>query len=144
MIILASEDIGIADPIALTIAISTQQAVHFVGFPEGAIPLAEAAVYLATAPKSNSSYNALKKATKDAQAQFYPVPLHLRNANSRLSRELGYGKDYKYPHNEPNHFIKKSNLPDSLQNQQYYYPSNEGYEKKISERIRQWWGIRPS
>ena len=144
MIILASEDIGIADPIALTIAISTQQAVHFVGFPEGAIPLAEAAVYLATAPKSNSSYNALKKATKDAQAQYYPVPLHLRNATSRLSRELGYGKDYKYPHNEHNHFIKKSNLPDSLQNQQYYYPSNEGYEKKISERIRQWWGIRPS
>ena len=141
MIILASEDIGVADPIALNIAVSAQQAVHFVGFPEGAIPLAEAAVYLATAPKSNSTYSALNKASKDAKEGFYSVPLHLRNAHSQLSKELGYGKDYRYPHNDPSHFIKSSNLPDPLKDQRYYYPSNQGYEKKIAERIRKWWGV---
>lgn len=141
MIILAAEDIGIADPIALNIAVSAQQAVHFIGFPEGTIPLAEAALYLATAPKSNSTYSALNKASKDAKAGFYSVPLHLRNAHSQLSKELGYGKDNRYPHNDPSHFIKSSNLPDPLKDQRYYYPSNQGYEKKIAERIRIWWGI---
>ncbi len=141
MIILAAEDIGIADPIALNIAVSAQQAVHFVGLPEGAIPLAEAAVYLATAPKSNSAYSALNKASKDAKGGIYQVPLHLRNAHSQLSKDLGYGKDYRYPHNEASHFIKSNNLPIPLQNQRYYYPSNQGYEKKVAERLRQWWGI---
>lgn len=142
MIILAAEDIGIADPIALSITVSAQQAVHFVGLPEGAIPLAEAAVYLATAPKSNSAYIALNKASKDARGKAYPVPLHLRNATTRLSKDLGYGKGYKYSHDHPNHFARMSNLPSPLQGKQYYYPSDQGYERKVAERIRIWWGKR--
>ncbi|PKB65885.1 MAG: AAA family ATPase [SAR202 cluster bacterium Io17-Chloro-G3] len=143
MVILAAEDIGMADPYALTIAVAAQQAIHFIGMPEGRIPLAEATVYLATAPKSNSTYAALSKAIEDIRnGSNEPVPLHLRNAQTRLMREMGYGHDYKYAHNYPEHFARQSNLPENIKNRSYYQPSCQGYEHEISERITKWWGKR--
>ena len=143
MVILASEDIGMADPNALPIAIAAQQAVHFIGMPEGAIPMAEATVYLATAPKSNSAYAALNQAREDARhSRNEPVPLHLRNAVTPLMRESGYGRDYKHAHSYPDHFAGQQNLPDSLKERVYYKPSDQGYEKEVAERISQWWGER--
>ena len=143
IVILAAEDIGMADPNALPIAVAAQQAVHFIGMPEGAIPMAEATVYLATAPKSNSAYAALNQARKDARhSRNEPVPLHLRNAVTPLMREAGYGRDYKYAHSHPDHFAGQRNLPDSLKERVYYEPSDQGYEKEVAERISRWWGER--
>lgn len=143
MVILSAEDIGMADPYALTIAVAAQQAVHFIGMPEGRIPLAEATVYLATAPKSNSTYIALCKAIEDIRNGINaPVPLHLRNAHTHLAREMGYGRDYKYDHNYPEHFAGQSNLPDNIKDRSYYQPSGQGYEHEIAERITKWWGER--
>jgi putative ATPase len=141
MVILAAEDIGMADPYALTIAVAAQQAVHFIGMPEGRIPLAEATVYLATAPKSNSTYIALSKAIEDIRnGSDEPVPFHLRNAQTRLMQDMGYGRDYKYAHNYPEHFAGQSNLPDKIKDRSYYQPSDQGYEHEISERITRLWG----
>ena len=141
IVILAAEDIGLADPQALSIAVATQQAVHFIGMPEGRIPLAEATVYLATAPKSNSAYAALNQATEDVQqSRNQPVPLHLRNAVTTLMKDLGYGADYRYPHNYPQHFAAQSNLPDNLKNRIYYHPSDQGYEEQLAKRMKRWWG----
>ncbi|MBI2164937.1 MAG: replication-associated recombination protein A [Chloroflexi bacterium] len=143
IVILAAEDIGMADPLALPVAVAAQQAVHFVGMPEGAIPLAEATVYLATAPKSNSAYAALGRAREDVKnTRNDPVPLHLRNPVTRLMKEMGYGKGYKYAHDYPGHFAAMDNLPEKLKGRHYYEPSDQGYEKDVSERIRQWWGER--
>ncbi|MBI2935300.1 MAG: replication-associated recombination protein A [Chloroflexi bacterium] len=143
LVILAAEDIGMADPMALPIAVAAQQAVHFVGLPEGAIPLAEATVYLATAPKSNSAYKALSKAREDVQkTRNDPVPLHLRNPVTPLMKGMGYGKGYQYAHNFPGHFTPMQNLPERLKGHVYYEPSDQGYEKQVAERIRQWWGER--
>ena len=141
LVILAAEDIGMADPQALTVAVAAQQAVHFIGMPEGAIPLAEATVYLATAPKSNAAYMALNKAREDIKhSRNDPVPLHLRNPVTGLMKDMDYGKDYKYAHNAPGHFAGQRNLPDNLKGRVYYNPSDQGYEKEVAERIRRWWG----
>jgi putative ATPase len=141
LIVLAAEDIGMADPQALPIAVAAQQAVHFIGMPEGAIPLAEATVYLATAPKSNTAYMALNKAREDVRrTRNDPVPLHLRNAVTSLMQEMGYGKEYKYAHDYPDHFVAMDNLPESLKGHRYYQPSDQGYEKEVARRLREWWG----
>ena len=143
MVILAAEDVGMADPQALPVAVATQQAVHFIGMPEGAIPLAEATVYLATAPKSNSAYAALNQAMKDVkQSRNEPVPLHLRNPVTSLMKEMGYGHDYHYAHSYPEHFSGQRNLPENLKDRVYYEPSGQGYEQEVAERIRRWWGER--
>jgi putative ATPase len=137
----ASEDVGVADPQALMIAVAAQQAVHFVGLPEGNLALAEAVVYLAAAPKSNSLYQAYSRVQKDIQqGRNEPVPLHLRNPVTGLMRQTGYGRGYKYAHDYPDHFVKQQNLPSSLQGKRYYIPTEEGYEKEIADRLKKWWG----
>ena len=136
----ASEDVGVADPQALVIAVAAQQAVHFVGLPEGSLALAQAVVYLATAPKSNSLYQAYSRVQQDIQhGRNEPVPLHLRNPVTDLMRKSGYGKGYKYAHDYPGHFVRQQNLPPSLQGKRYYAPSDQGYEKEIAARLKQWW-----
>jgi putative ATPase len=141
LVILASEDIGLADPQALALAVATQQAVHFLGMPEGRIPLAEATVYLAAAPKSNSAYRAIDRALEDVRQQPNdPVPLHLRNAVTGLMKGSGYGQDYRYAHDHPGHFVEQEYLPPALQNRRYYLPGKEGAEKTIVDRLRHWWG----
>ena len=136
----ASEDVGMADPQALVIAIAAQQAVHFLGMPEGNLALAEAAVYLATSTKSNSLYQAYSRVQEEvSQSSSEPVPLHLRNPVTPLMKEAGYGKGYKYAHDYPGHFVMQQNLPDSLQGKHYYTPSDQGYEKKIIDRLKSWW-----
>ena len=146
LVILAAEDIGLADPQALTVAVAAQQAAHFIGMPEGRIPLAEATVYLATAPKSNSAYAALNEAMADVRRlPNDPVPLHLRNAVTSLMQQMGYGRDYKYSHDYESHFAPQEYLPPELQGRRYYHPGTEGAEKEIADRLRRWWGYgRPS
>jgi len=137
----ASEDVGMADPLALMVAVASQQAVHFVGLPEGNLALAEAVVYLATAPKSNSLYQAYSRVQQDIQnGRNEPVPPHLRNPVTKLMRDTGYGNGYKYAHDYPDHFVKQRNLPPSLQGKHYYVPGDQGYEKKVADRLRKWWG----
>jgi putative ATPase len=137
----ASEDVGVADPQALVIAVVAQQAVHFVGLPEGNLALAEAVVYLAAAPKSNSLYQAYSRVQEDIkQGRNEPVPLHLRNPVTDLMRRMGHGQGYKYAHDYPDHFVKQQNLPPSLQGKRYYVPTEQGYEKEIADRLKKWWG----
>ena len=139
LVILASEDIGMADPHGLVVAVAAQQAVHFIGLPEGRIPLAEATVYLATAPKSNKSYMALNEAMRDVQhTRNEPVPLHLRNAVTGLMKDMGYGAGYKYAHDYEGAYTPTQNLPASLTNRRYYRPGNQGYEARVQERMRRW------
>jgi putative ATPase len=134
LVILASEDVGLADPQALQVAIAAQQAVHFIGMPEGFFPLAEATIYLATAPKSNSVGNAYGRALQDAQMTLAePVPLHLRNAPTPLMRDMSHGRDYQYDHAFPGHYSGQQHLPDSLRGRQYYAPGDLGYEVRIRE-----------
>ena len=141
LVILAAEDVGLADPQALPVAVAAQQAVHFIGMPEGRIPLAQATVYLATAPKSNAAYQAISKAIEDVQTtRNDPVPMHLRNAETGLMRGMGYGKGYKYSHDYEGHFAPMRNLPERLEGRRYYTPTDQGYEKEIAARLRQWWG----
>ena len=145
LVILAAEDVGLADPNALTVAVSAQQAVHLVGMPEGRIPLSEATVYLASAPKSNRAYAAINEAMKDAELGMNePVPLHLRNAVTGLMKDSDYGKGYKYTHDYDNAFTPTQNLPENLRGRRYYQPSDRGYEAEVSERIERWWGDRKS
>ncbi len=140
IVILASEDIGLADPQALSIAVAAQQAAHFIGLPEAVLPLAEATIYLATAPKSNSTYAAYNKAKEDvAGTRDDPVPMHLRNASTSLMRGLGYGKDYKYAHDYAGHIVEQQFLPDNLKGKRYFEPGAEGHEKSIKERLEQWY-----
>jgi putative ATPase len=139
MVIFAAEDIGNADPAALQVAVAAKDAFHFIGLPEGRIPLAQAVTYLATAPKSNASYLAMLAATQDVEEHgALPVPLHLRNAPTRLMKKLGYGKDYQYAHNFPDHVVDQQHLPDELKTHKYYVPSDSGYEKQIKERLEFW------
>ena len=139
MIIFASEDIGNADPQALQVAVAAKDAVHFVGLPEGRIPLAQAVTYLATAPKSNASYKAMLAAAADVQEQgTLPVPLHLRNAPTPLMEKMGYGKNYKYAHNFPDHIVEQEHLPKELKDRKYYSPSESGYESQIKQRLQYW------
>ena len=141
LVILAAEDIGLAEPEALAVAVAAQQAVHFLGMPEGRIPLAEATVYLATAPKSNTAYLALERALEDVRKlPNEPVPLHLRNAITGLMKDMGYGKGYRYAHEHPGHFVEQEYLPPSLKGRRYYQPSAEGKEGLIQERLKKWWG----
>ncbi len=140
MVRFASEDIGMADPQALVVAMAAQQAVHFIGMPEGNLALVEAAVYLATAPKSNSLYAAYTKVQEDIKkGASESVPLHLRNPVTPLMKEMGYGKDYKYAHDYPGHVVDQQHLPDSMKEKRYYTPGVLGYEKQILERLKEWW-----
>lgn len=135
----ASEDVGMADPQALVVAMAAQQAVHFIGLPEGNLSLAQAVVYLATAPKSNSLYTAYSKVQQDVEhTRADPVPLHLRNPVTGLMKTLGYGKDYKYAHNYDGHYVEQQNLPDSLKNKVYYEPSDQGFEQEVAMRLKRW------
>ena len=137
MVIFASEDIGNADPRALQVAVAVQQAVHFVGLPEGRINLAQAVTYLATAPKSNASYIGIDEALAEVRKSgALPVPLHIRNAPTRLMKDLGYGKDYRYAHNYDEGYVSQQYLPDRLQGRRFYRPAGRGYEKMIEERQR--------
>ena len=145
LVILAAEDIGLADPAALSIAVAAQQAVHFIGMPEGRIPLAEATVYLATCPKSNSAYAALDQAIADVRnTSNAPVPLHLRNAVTGLMRKEGYGKGYKYAHDYDDHYVEQEFLPSSLKGRRYYRPSGQGAEQEIERRLARWRNRRKS
>jgi putative ATPase len=139
MVIFAAEDIGNADPQALQVAVAAKDAFHFVGLPEGKIPLAQAVTYLATAPKSNASFKAMLAAENDVQAHgALPVPLHLRNAPTPLMEKLGYGKNYKYPHDYPNQMVDQQYLPEKLQGRKYYSPAESGHEKEIKQRMTRW------
>jgi putative ATPase len=139
----ASEDVGMADPQALVVAMAAQQAVHFIGLPEGNLALAEAAVYLATAPKSNSLYTAYSRVQEEIKQGYgEPVPLHLRNPVTPLMKGMGYGKGYKYAHDYPGHFVEQQNLPGSLQGKRFYLPSDQGFEKQINARLKSWREVR--
>jgi putative ATPase len=139
MVRFASEDIGNADPQALTVAMHAMEAFKFLGHPEGELALAQAALYLATAPKSNSIYAAYGRVQQVVRnAGSLPVPLHIRNAPTRLMKELGYGKDYKYAHHYQDAFVAQDYLPEKLHGQVFYTPSGRGYEKIVKERLDKW------
>jgi putative ATPase len=134
----ASEDIGLADPQALVVAMAAQQAVHFIGIPEGNLALAEAAVYMATAPKSNTLYTGYGKVQEEIRhGSNEPVPLHLRNAVTGLMKNLGYGKGYKYAHNFEGHHVDQKHLPDSMKGKTFYTPGELGYERQIAARLKE-------
>ncbi len=136
----ASEDVGMADPQALVVAMAAQQAVHFIGMPEGNLALAQAVVYLATAPKSNSLYQAYSRVQEEIKkGSSESVPLHLRNPVTPLMKKMGYGKGYKYAHNYPGHIVEQQNLPAALQGKRFYTPSDQGYEKQVTARLKAWW-----
>jgi len=135
----ASEDIGNADPQALTVAVAAKDAVHFIGMPEGNTALAQAAIYLATAPKSNAVYEAYSQAAEDAHKDIaQPVPLHLRNAPTKLMKDLEYGKGYKYAHTEADAIADMSCLPSALEGRKYYEPTERGFEQEIRKRLSAW------
>ncbi len=144
LIILASEDIGNADPNGLTLATSGFQAVHMIGMPEASLILAQVTTYLASAPKSNASYKAIKAATQAVKESGTPtVPLHLRNAPTDLMKDMDYGKDYQYPHSYPNHFVDANYFPNG-ETQTFYQPSNQGQEEWIQNRLKFLWEDRYS
>lgn len=143
LVISAAEDIGLANPNALLLANAAFDAVTKIGWPEGRIPLAEATVYLATSPKSNSAYLAIDEALAEVRKSGNaPVPLHLRNAPTALMKEQGYGVNYIYPHDFPNHFAPQQYLPDALQHLRFWYPADNGAEQKTAERQAVLWGRR--
>jgi putative ATPase len=140
---MASEDIGLADPAALGIAVAAMQAADFVGVPEGNLALAQAAVYLALAPKSNALYTGYDEAQKDLQnTAAEPVPLHLRNAATGLMRHEGYGRGYEYAHDVPDKVAAMECLPPSLADRRYYQPGEEGFEQRLRERMDEIRGIK--
>ena len=133
LILSASEDVGLADPHALTMAVSCQQAVEFVGMPEGYIPLSETVVYLALAPKSNSAYAAYHNVTREIKNNgMQPVPLHLRNAVTKMQKQWGYGKDYQYPHNFPGAWVDQDYLPETVLARRYYQAKDQGEEPRLN------------
>jgi putative ATPase len=143
MVRFASEDVGNADPRALTVAISAMQAFQFIGLPEGELALAQAAVYLATASKSNALYTGYGRIKETiSRTGTLPVPLHIRNAPTRLMKELGYGKGYLYAHNFEDAYVPQDFLPEKLKGETYYHPTDRGYEKIIRERMEQWRKLR--
>jgi len=136
---MAIEDVGLADPRALTIANAAKEVFHFLGSPEGELALAEAAVYLATAPKSNRVYAAFGEATQAAKAHpTEPVPLHLRGAPTPLMKDLGYGEGYQYAHDHEGAYVPQEYFPEALRGSRWYAPSEFGYEKTVKERM-EWW-----
>jgi len=143
MVILAAEDVGLANPNALLLAQSTFDAVHQIGHPEARIILSECAIYLATSPKSNSAYAAIDAALRRVELSGnLPVPLPIRNAPTQLMKELGYGQDYKYAHSYEGNFTEQEYLPEKIRNERFYFPQNNPSELKILERLRNWWGTR--
>jgi putative ATPase len=135
----ASEDVGNADPQALSIAVAAKEAVHFIGQPEGELALAQAVVYLSLAPKSNAVYTAYLAVQKDVREKTSePVPKHIRNAPTELMKNLGYGKSYKYAHDFPDGFVPQDYLPENLRNKRYYSPTERGFEKEMKRRLEGW------
>ena len=133
---MAAEDIGLADPMALQVAVSAQQAAHFLGMPEAALPLTEAAVYLAAAPKSNAVVAAITAAMAEAQTGVqHQVPPHLRNAPTGLAKAMGHGDGYVYAHDTNTGVAAMPCLPPALQNMQFFVPGDRGFEKKVAERM---------
>ena len=143
MVIFASEDVGNADPQALSVAVAAKEAVHFVGLPEAVLNLSQAAAYLACAPKSNASYLAYGRA-REAVVEHgaLPTPLNLRNAPTELMRGLGYGRDYQYPHDSPEGFVPEEYLPEEIAGSVFYEPVDRGYESRIRERLARWRSIK--
>lgn len=145
LVISASEDIGLANPNALLLANAAFDAVMKIGWPEGRIPLAEATVYLATSPKSNSAYEGINKALEIVRSTGnLPVPLHLRNAPTKLMKQLGYGKDYKYAHAYTGNFVNQQFLPDEMKDVRIWHPQENAQEIKLKERLQGLWGDRYS
>lgn len=139
----ASEDVGNADPQALVVAMAARDALHFIGLPEGNTALAQSAIYLATAPKSNAIYTAYGAAADAAtQDVAEPVPLHLRNAPTRLMKALDYGKGYHYAHDEPDAVTSMDCLPDRLQGREFYTPTERGFEKELKRRLDAWKALK--
>ncbi|RJQ56389.1 MAG: replication-associated recombination protein A [Desulfobacteraceae bacterium] len=143
MVRFASEDVGNADPQALGISLDAMEAFRFLGHPEGELALAQAAVYLATAPKSNrvyAAFQAIDQAVKDSGS--LPVPMHIRNAPTRLMKELGYGRGYRYAHDYKDAYVHQTYLPERLKDQRFYFPSDRGYEKAVKDRLERWYRLR--
>ena len=140
LIILASEDIGNASPNALVLAEAAFSAIHKIGMPEARIILAQCVTYLASQPKSNASYMGIESALESVRKNpLAAVPKHLRNAPTKLMKEIGYGKDYKYAHDFENHFVEENYLPDELKNKQFYFPTENGQEKKLKDWLKFLW-----
>ncbi|MCX6229733.1 MAG: replication-associated recombination protein A [Bacteroidia bacterium] len=143
LLILSSEDIGLANPNALLIAQSTFDAVHKIGMPESRIILSECTIYLATSPKSNSAYLAIDAALDEVRTSGHlPIPLHLRNAPTKLMKDIGYGKEYKYAHSYEGNFVEQEFLPKKISKKRFYTPQNNSTELKILERLQTWWKTR--
>ena len=141
LIIHAAEDVGNADPQALVVAVAAAQAVEHVGLPEGRIPLAQATLYIATAPKSNAAYKAIGAALDAVRSERWePVPIHLRDASYPGAKRLGHGEGYLYPHDFPGHYVQQTYLPANLEGRRFYEPSDQGYEVTVRERLRRWRG----
>jgi putative ATPase len=139
MVRFASEDIGNADPYALRMAMAAMESFRFLGLPEGELALAQAVVYLATAPKSNSIYVAYGRVREIIRKTgSLPVPLHIRNAPTRMMKDLGYGRDYKYAHDYSETYVAQHYLPETLQGNYYYFPREQGYERNIKQRVENW------
>jgi putative ATPase len=142
-IAMAAEDVGLADPEALKLAVAARDAYHMLGAPEGYLPLAEMTIYLATAPKSNSAKAALSAALEAArESPAAGVPMHIRNAPTRLMKDLGYNRGYQYAHDSPDAFIPQEYLPDELRGTRFYEPGPFGFEKEISKRLAWWQSLR--
>jgi putative ATPase len=140
---IASEDVGLADPQALGVTLAAKDAYHFLGSPEGELALAEATVYLATAPKSNRVYEAYGQAEDAARTHpAEPVPLHVRNAPTKLMHELGYGAGYRYAHDYEEAYVPQEYLPEALRDRRWYQPSDFGYEKALQERMARWESLK--
>jgi len=145
MVVHAAEDVGLADPLALLLAVAAAQAVEFVGLPEARIPMTEAAIYIAAAPKSNAVVTAIGEAAADvARQRADPVPVHLRDSSHpQAGRQLGHGKGYKYAHDYPEGFVPQQYVPDNVQGRIYYRPTAHGREAEVGRRLREWWkGIK--
>jgi putative ATPase len=139
MVRFATEDIGLADPQALVVTVAAQQALQLVGRPEGDLALAEAAVYLATAPKSNAIYTAYGRATDEVERSgSLPVPLRIRNAPTALMKRLGYGQGYRYPHDHADAYVPEGYLPEAIKELRFYEPTNRGYEVTLGDRLKRW------
>jgi len=137
MVIFAAEDVGVADPQALAVAVAATDAFRFIGLPEGLLPMTEAAIYLALAPKTNTAVTTYAGAKADIDAHgALPVPPHLRNASTGLGKSLGWGAGYQYPHDHPGHHVAEQYLPAALVGHRYYQPSDQGREKLLGERWR--------
>ena len=137
IMICASEDVGNADPNALQVAVAAAQAVERIGMPEARIILSQAALYVATAPKSNACYMAIDKALDVVKnSKTAPVPVHLQDAHYKGAQKLGHGIGYKYAHDYPNHYVKQQYLPSEIEGTKFYHPSENGYEKQIQEHLK--------